>query len=175
MLKRCSKCKRLKTLLEFSKASKEKDGLRYSCKACDIAYVRANLDREKERSQRWQLENADRYKARLKKWQNNNKDKALAHGRNWRRNNRAKANESYSRKRATKIKATPAWANLDRIRQIYELAENMKKVGGEDLQVDHVVPLQSKIVCGLHCEANLRIISSNENQSKGNRHWPDMP
>jgi hypothetical protein len=41
--------------------------------------------------------------------------------------------------------------------------------------VDHIVPLVSKFVCGLHCEANLQLLPGPENQRKGNRVWPDMP
>ncbi len=41
--------------------------------------------------------------------------------------------------------------------------------------VDHIVPLQNPLVCGLHCEANLRIILGADNFAKCNRWWPDMP
>lgn len=38
-----------------------------------------------------------------------------------------------------------------------------------------LVPLHSKVVCGLHCEYNLQILEAKKNIGKGNRHWPDMP
>jgi hypothetical protein len=50
-----------------------------------------------------------------------------------------------------------------------------EKAAEMGLTVDHVVPLKSPLVCGLHCEANLELIPANDNFRKGNRHWPDMP
>ncbi len=41
--------------------------------------------------------------------------------------------------------------------------------------IDHIVPLKSKIVCGLHCLENLQYLPSAENQAKKNYFWPDMP
>lgn len=48
------------------------------------------------------------------------------------------------------------------------------------MSVDHIVPLIGKIngkivVCGLHCEANLQIMSIEDNKRKGHTLWPDMP
>lgn len=57
----------------------------------------------------------------------------------------------------------------------YIMANELSKMLGVKYQVDHVVPLQSRIVCGLHSHTNLQVIPANVNQSKGNRHWPDMP
>jgi hypothetical protein len=43
-----------------------------------------------------------------------------------------------------------------------------------EYHVDHIVPLTSDLVCGLHCEANLQIAVGKDNIAKNNRWWPDM-
>lgn len=69
----------------------------------------------------------------------------------------------------------PAWANRALITDIYELARIYTEALGRPFHVDHTVPLRSKLVCGLHTEANLQILPGAENIAKGNRRWPDMP
>lgn len=82
----------------------------------------------------------------------------------------------HQRKReAAKLNAVPGWANEFYISEAYELAKLREKVCGGKWQVDHIVPLQSKLVCGLHTHDNLQVIPEATNRSKGNRTWPDMP
>ena len=74
-----------------------------------------------------------------------------------------------SKRRAAKQSAVPAWADLDAIKTVY-MEANYRQ-----MQVDHIVPLKSKLVCGLHVLENLQLLSMKDNAAKGNRHWPDMP
>jgi len=76
---------------------------------------------------------------------------------------------------AKKLKATPKWADLEKIKTIYQEAARLETFTGIPMHVDHVVPLGSKIVCGLNCEQNLQILTKSENIAKRNRWWPDMP
>ena len=56
-----------------------------------------------------------------------------------------------------------------------ELCNLRKEVTGFDWEVDHVVPLISKKVCGLHKWTNFAVIPASVNRSKQNTYWPDMP
>lgn len=71
--------------------------------------------------------------------------------------------------------ATPTWADPKKISLIYDDARSRTKATANEWHVDHVVPIYSKLVCGLHCEANLRVITKIENFKKANHHWPQMP
>jgi hypothetical protein len=71
--------------------------------------------------------------------------------------------EGRARRRAIKLQATPAWANQALIYSFYRMAE----VFG--LEVDHIIPLISKKVCGFHVEHNLQLLTKAENARKSNR------
>lgn len=93
----------------------------------------------------------------------------------YRDKNRPAYRAARARYRAQKFQATPVWANLEEILEIYECAAAATELFGVPYHVDHIVPLCSELVCGLHVSANLRVIPGKENLSKKNRYWPDMP
>jgi hypothetical protein len=68
--------------------------------------------------------------------------------------------------------ATPAWITKEQklaMRQLYLQAQQMTQITGERYVVDHVVPLISDEVCGLHVPWNLRVITQEENLKKSNK------
>jgi endogenous inhibitor of DNA gyrase (YacG/DUF329 family) len=64
---------------------------------------------------------------------------------------------------------TPAWANLDAISAIYAESRRRTRETGIKHEVDHFYPVISPLVCGLHVETNLRVITAFENKSKSNK------
>ena len=71
--------------------------------------------------------------------------------------------------------AWPDWcADHPGFKVIYKEAERRRNAG-EDVQVDHIVPIINPPVSGLHVPWNLEIIGKAENLSKGNRWWPFHP
>jgi hypothetical protein len=79
------------------------------------------------------------------------------------------------RRRRREARATPKWADLKAIRLIYAKAAILTAKTGEMHVVDHIVPLDGKLVCGLHVHWNMRAIHWLENAKKGWATWPDMP
>jgi hypothetical protein len=68
--------------------------------------------------------------------------------------------------------ATPKWLTYkqkNEIKQLYQIAVTMTKTTGERYVVDHIVPLISDEVCGLHVPWNLRVITQEENLKKSNK------
>ena len=56
----------------------------------------------------------------------------------------------------------PPWADKKAIRKMYLEASR------RGLEVDHVVPLKNPLVCGLHVEGNLQLLTPLENGRKRN-------
>lgn len=75
---------------------------------------------------------------------------------------KAKMVARMNKRRALKINAIPKWCNLEKIKEIYK---NCPK----GYHVDHIIPLNNPIVCGLHVENNLQYLTARENISKGNK------
>lgn len=98
-----------------------------------------------------------------------------SNGITYRRKAPERENEKNARRNRVRKGATPAWADLDKVLEIYRLAQQLSRQTGAPYHVDHIVPLQSDIVCGLHCEANLQVLPALINLQKHNRVWPDMP
>ena len=72
MSKICTKCKEEKSLSEFTRRSKSKDGLDYRCKVCIAKYhhdhYRANSERILERHKDWARENPEKRKEGQQRW-----------------------------------------------------------------------------------------------------------
>lgn len=70
------------------------------------------------------------------------------------------------------LRAIPPWLTTEDYRQIKRIYRDAHAAG---LVVDHIVPLKSELVCGLHVPWNLQATTNIENQKKGNSWWPNSP
>jgi hypothetical protein len=65
--------------------------------------------------------------------------------------------------------ACPAWADQSAIAAVYADAARITLETGIPHEVDHVIPIAGKTVCGLHIAANLQVIPAIENRRKSNK------
>ena len=67
--------------------------------------------------------------------------------------------------------AAPEWRDREKIKEIYTHRNKLNDLypDAAPFHVDHIIPIISKEVCGLHVEHNLRIIPGKENKRKSNR------
>jgi hypothetical protein len=90
----------------------------------------------------------------------------------WKENNVLQVRADTKARRRKHRDATPPWLTRKQkteIRQLYQIAITMTKTTGEQYVVDHIVPLRSPDVCGLHVPWNLRVITREENLKKSNK------
>ena len=101
------------------------------------------------------------------------KDRAISKA--WAKKNPAKNAAAAMRYYTAKRGAVPRWADPVEILRRYDWARLITEETGIPHEVDHIVPLKSALVCGLHWHGNLRVVSKSENCAKRNFWWPDMP
>ena len=139
-LKRCKNCLAIKPFSHFYKDNSRAYKITSYCSICN---------RQK----------SEKYRAA-------NKDKVVTYRRYEYLKNRAYYLHKNALRKATLLKATPAWADLVKIKEIYK-----KCPAG--YHVDHIIPLQNDLVCGLHIETNLRVIHARDNLVKSNKFTVD--
>lgn len=144
-----------------------------------------NLEFFRERERKYYHENREQHCKSGLKWREQNREKAIKaskkyyyenieHCREVRKeyskNNRGRLNALSAKRYAQKIQATPEWADYEKILKIYQECQKLTENTEIVYNVDHIVPLLSENVCGLHCEDNLQILTKVENLKKSNKH-----
>ena len=101
-------------------------------------------------------------------WRKTNPNKVKQIAQQQYKKHAAKYHAAGAKYRASKKEAVVKWCEVEQIKELYKIALLLKSQTGIPHHVDHIVPLQHNLVCGLHCLANLRIITATENCSKSN-------
>lgn len=85
------------------------------------------------------------------------------------RSHKARVNAWGAERRVIRLRQTLKSANLKEIEAFYAEADRLTKKTGIKYSVDHVIPLNGKLVSGLHVPWNLQIMTLSDNSKKGNR------
>ena len=153
--KSCCICKKTQPLSLFHKRGGKEVGYRSFCKQCQAEKDSKRYD-STERKIKY-LQNHEQEKQYRKEYYQKNKEKYFV---------------NKGRRKASLINATPKWYNdFDDfvLEEAYSLCKLRKEMLGVEFEVDHIIPLQGKSVCGLHWHKNWSVITRTENRSKGNR------
>jgi 5-methylcytosine-specific restriction endonuclease McrA len=123
----------------------------------------------KDRKNEWYVANRDQViaQAKLRPYEITKEYK-----RAWKERNLVWVRADTKARRRKHRQATPKWLSSKQkteIRQLYQIAIIMTKTTGEQYVVDHIIPLRSNDVCGLHVPWNLRVITQEENLKKSNK------
>ena len=149
VVKKCKKCQEIKDLNEFR--LRNTGQYRRECKKCERVYIKKYTQDKVKNNKNFHKE----------KYQKNRKN-CIASVIKYQKRNPKKVNYRNSLYRAKKLMATPAWADLEEIKNIYKNCPT-------GFEVDHIIPLQGINVCGLHVESNLQYLTQSENRKKSNK------
>jgi hypothetical protein len=158
----CLKCNKLKTYDDFYIWTYSSDGYKQDCKECSKIIANKamkksynkNPEKKRQKNKIWFEENKEHHRKNIMEYYRKNKDL-------YRHANR--------KRQLIKKNATPKWANLEKIKEIYKEARRLEFLDNISRHVDHIIPLQGDNICGLHVENNLQILTSFENLSKSNK------
>lgn len=145
-----------------------------------------NKDRYKANAERWRTENAERdrqnkiaylsradvkilARLRTKGWVQTNPERKRAMDEEFKAKNPALVRSYKAKRRAVVLQACPTWLTEDhhaQIKAFYDASDAMTKATGVRHEVDHIVPLQGRTVCGLHVPWNLRVIPARTNNQR---------
>ncbi len=165
--KQCSNCLVEQSVENFHKSF---SGYRSWCKSCRKLESRSYRERNKEKlnakDRAYYHENKERFFKRVSEY-----------FKSYQKANRAKYNALENRRRASKLNATPPWLTkeqLEEMEYMYLVSKDAYLLTGEEYEVDHIVPLQGKDICGLHVPWNLQVLTASSNRSKNNKYSEEV-
>ncbi len=135
-------------------------------------YCKNNAVKARAKAKKWREDNPERYKKALKDNYEKTKEKRLKDSSEYKKKNAGRVTAWNKKRDLAKIQRTPPWLSeqqLKEIEQVYIESARLTKETGIVYNVDHIVPLQGKLVSGLHVPWNLQILTKKENGSKLNK------
>lgn len=142
------------------------------CQACATAAYRTYISNQNNRDKNKLA--SSKAKA-IRRSNNVEHAKDLAKSRAWQQANRPKCTAAWYKYHKARKTRLPNWltaVDFKSIESKYAIAKWLTEVVGINYHVDHIVPLQGKLVSGLHVPSNLAVVQAQSNLSKGNKWVP---
>ena len=156
---------------EYGKLYREKN--KDKLRAYRQAWRKDNPDKRAEQNKRYAKRYPEILRAKTDRWKKANPEKFAEFSKKSRLKNKARVLANKAKYRANKRSRTPNWVDKDTlwlIKEAYELALLRTKMFKFEWHVDHIIPLNGKLVSGLHVIENLQVIPGTENLLKNNKY-----
>jgi 5-methylcytosine-specific restriction endonuclease McrA len=134
-------------------------------RVADAEYRLTHLAEASARQSKYRLENREKERIRNAKYRLENSEKVRASRSITHAKHPKKAYARKAKRRAAKLQRVPRWADLKAIQAFIVACPS-------GWAADHIIPLQGKLVSGLHVLNNLQYLTRAENSAKGNRYDP---
>lgn len=148
-MKYCNTCQKELPLSHFHRRGTS--GYQPKCKTCKKEWSRRRYEKSREHilknNEEWRKRNAERMQE-LRERFNRKHPKYMTY---YRALCRVKVETG----------GLPKWVDLAALKEVYAACP-------DGMEVDHIIPLHNKLVCGLHVPWNLQYLTPSENRRKGN-------
>lgn len=182
MKKVCTICKEEKLISDFNRNKRNKDGYATECRECMKEYLRVYRKKNQEVLLEKSRQFKETHRERINQINRNRYHEEKKFDTDFMKKKR-EANQKYKRKNKGKINADTAKRYTIRLQRsclctendykkiddIYKKASYLTETTGIIHHVDHIIPLQGKLVSGLHIPSNLQILTANKNCTKHNK------
>jgi hypothetical protein len=138
-------------------------------------YWDRNRDILIEKKRKQYEENREIVLAQQEVYRSKNREKVSASIKASKEKNPAKYLTLAVKRRRLTAQAIPTWYDEGEENKFHFKRMELTTTTGIEHEVDHIVPINSPYVCGLHWHGNMQVITKLENRTKGNLVWPDMP
>lgn len=176
----CSESKDEDCFDAFFDKSRSKTRVRAHCKDCRRAKVRDyeknNRDKKSAYNKKYIEKNLPKLQEKRRKYHKDNRAKILSYQKSWREDNPDKVAKARFSRRTNFDNAKPSWLTKEmeaEIKSFYVHAKDCYVVTGEEYEVDHIIPIKGKDICGLHVPWNLQVLPKDLNRQKSNNYDPE--
>ena len=144
--KSCTRCRTSKIFAEFPRRKASADGHNSACRVCVNAHKRTV----------YLVDDAHRAKTKARTAQNKKARFQLSP---------AYKRAFYLWSSTKKRSRIPPWVKITDFERVCQEAIDK----GPDYELDHVIPMKGKLVCGLHVPTNIRVVLRKTNHAKSNK------
>ena len=144
---------------------------KFSQELYDAWHYQQNQEKKKKKQSDYRKANPEKARLAVANWVKANPEKKKACDKALYERTKSIYIQRATDRHAKKLNAMPSWLTKEdrnAIAEIYKQCRDRSEADGIQYNVDHIVPLQGKNVCGLHVPWNLQVLTEIDNKRKHN-------